>query len=187
MSLSPEQLTELAAARARSKPIRRTVSIAKFDGWGIAIFAALTFAGGLFHWLGFVLGAAMATVAFIELAGAQRLRTLDLTAPRALALNQIFLGSVLLLYAIYSLWSLTHDTSFISSQLSSADMAQLGADIPRLAKLIGWLIYGTLACVAIFFQGGLALFYFSRRKHMEKYIADTPAWIVQAQRAGLSM
>jgi hypothetical protein len=104
MSLSPEQLAELASARARSKPIRRAISTAKFDGWGIAVFAALTFIGGIFHWLGFILGAAMATVAYIELAGAQRLRTLDLTACKTLALNQIFLGSVLLLYAIYSLW-----------------------------------------------------------------------------------
>ena len=94
---------------------------------------------------------------------------------------------MLLIYAIYSLWSITRDSSFISSQLTSQDMAQLGVDVQSLARTIGWLIYGTLAAVAIFFQGGLALFYFSRHKHMEKYIADTPAWIVQAQRAGLSM
>lgn len=103
MSLSPEQLTELAAARARSKKIRRAITVATLDGWATAIFAALTFLGGLFHWLGFVLGGAMAIVAYVEFTGAHRLRTLDVTAPRALALNQIFLGSVLLLYAIYSL------------------------------------------------------------------------------------
>lgn len=53
--------------------------------------------------------------------------------------------------------------------------------------MIGWLIYGTLAAVAIFVQGGTALFYHSRRKYIEAYVNETPAWIVQAQRAGLSM
>jgi hypothetical protein len=53
--------------------------------------------------------------------------------------------------------------------------------------MISYLIYGTLALVAIFGQGGTALFYVSRRKYIEEYARQTPAWIVQAQSVGLPM
>ena len=53
--------------------------------------------------------------------------------------------------------------------------------------LIGWVMYGTLAAVAIFVQGGTALYYLSRRRLIEQYLRETPAWIVQAQRAGMPM
>jgi hypothetical protein len=56
-----------------------------------------------------------------------------------------------------------------------------------LSKLITYLIYGTLAMVAIFGQGGTALYYLSRRRYVEDYARQTPQWIIQAQSAGLPM
>ena len=70
--LSAEQILQIAEARLRWGKIRRGVAVALFDGWTIAIFAGLTLLGGLFNWIGLVLGAGMATVAYIELRGAKR-------------------------------------------------------------------------------------------------------------------
>ena len=36
-----------------------------------------------------------------------------------------------------------------------------------------------------FLQGGMAWFYASRRKHLDEYVRQTPAWVLDAQRAGL--
>ena len=172
----------------RAKRVRRAIGVAKLDGWATAVFAGLTLIGGLFHWIGLVLGLGMAIVAIVEFIGAARLRRLDASAARMLAMNQVFLGAMLLAYAIYSLWAMTTRTTYITTQLSShPELAHIGVEVEALAKLIGWVIYGTLAAVAIVVQGGTAMFYLSRRKHVEAYMRDTPAWIVQAQRAGLPM
>jgi hypothetical protein len=65
--------------------------------------------------------------------------------------------------------------------------AGIRGSIDSLARLLGVLVYGTLAAVAIFGQGGTALYYFTRRKHVEAYLRETPQWILDAQRAGMPM
>jgi len=48
-------------------------------------------------------------------------------------------------------------------------------------------LYGAMIAVALFAQGGLALFYFTRRKHIDAYLAKTPAWILAMQRGGIAL
>ena len=67
------------------------------------------------------------------------------------------------------------------------EVAQFMAGYAGMVDAISYLIYGTLALVAIFGQGGTALFYLSRKKYIEAYATQTPQWIIQAQQAGLPM
>jgi hypothetical protein len=185
--LSPEHLWQLGEARRRGAKIRRAVSVATFDGWATGLFGALTFICGIFSWIGLVLGAAMLTVAYVEFRGARRLRQLDASAAASLGWNQVALGSALLIYAAYSLWNVFYSHSLVVDQLlNTPELGGMGS-IESLARLIGVLIYGTLAAVAIFGQGGTAWYYFSRRKHVEAYLRETPQWILDAQRAGMPM
>ena len=186
--LSPEQFRQIAAARQRGAKIRRGVAVALFDGWTIAVFAGLTLIGGLFHWVGLLLGTGMAAVAYVELKSVKRLRQLDPRAASALAWNQVFLGSILLAYALYSLWKIFSGRSELSTRLAAyPELASLAIDVDGLTRAIGLLVYGTLIAVAVFGQGGTALFYLSRRKHIESYLRETPQWILDAQRAGMPM
>jgi hypothetical protein len=189
--LSPEHFAQLAEARRRSKKIRRAAAVATFDGWATGVFGALTFLVGLiaFSWVGLALGAAMLVVAWVEFRGARQLRQLDPAAANSLAINQLFLGAALLTYAMFSLWTVFHSQTFITQQLAnSPELSQAGlGSIESLAKMLGLLIYGTLAAVAIFGQGGTALYYATRRKHVEAYRRETPQWILDAQRAGMPM
>ena len=186
--LSPEQFQQIAEARSRAEKIRRGVLVALFDAWTVAIFAGLTLLGGLFHWIGLLLGAGMAAVAYVEFRGVKRLRRLDPSAPKTLAWNQVFLGSLLFAYAVYSLWRIFAGRSALATQLAAyPELSMLAIDVDHLTKTIGLLIYGTLIAVALFGQGGTALFYLSRRRHVEAYLRDTPKWIVDAQRAGMPM
>ena len=66
----------------------------------------------------------------------------------------------------------------------SASFARVGA-IALNAVLSAGIHLGET--VAVFGQGGTALFYLSRRRHVEAYLRDTPQWIVDAQRAGMPM
>ena len=188
--LSPEQLKQIADARLRSKKIRKGVSVALFDGWTVGLFGGLTLLGGMisFSPVALALGAGMIAVAYVELRGAKRMRLLDPQSPRMLAWNQVVLGTLLLAYASYSLWTIYTGRTEMQAEIAKyPELTDVVGDMDRLAKLIGLLIYGTLMSVAIFGQGGTALFYLSRRKHIEAYVRETPPWIIEAQRSGLLM
>jgi hypothetical protein len=190
MQLTPQQLQDVAAAQLRAKKIRRAVGVAKFDGWATGVFGGLTFLTSLlfFSPVGILLGAGMIVVSFVEFRAVGRLKQLDAAATKTLAWNQVFFGSLLLAYAIYSLWNSFHGQGAISAQIANEpELKSMVGDLGSLETGIGLLVYGTLAAVAIFGQGGTALYYLSRRKIVEAYVRETPPWIIQAQRAGLSV
>jgi mannose/fructose/N-acetylgalactosamine-specific phosphotransferase system component IIC len=62
--------------------------------------------------------------------------------------------------------------------------AELPADDADLVHLAITILYSSLIAVAIFAQGGTALYYFSRQKYLQRYVQETPAWILEMQRAG---
>ena len=190
--LSAEQIQQLADARKRLTKIRRAVFMAHFDFWGTAIFAGLTLAGSLiaFSWSGMFVGLAMAIVAYVELTGAKALKRLDERAPKRLAMNQLFFGAALLIYAVWSLWTGWRNPGELSGMVASElpndpGSANILGSINDLTRLILIVLYGTLAAVAITVQGGTALFYFSRARHLRDYLSATPEWILEAQRAGV--
>jgi len=192
--LSAEHLRQLHDAQLRSKRIRRAVTVANFDFWGSAIFAALTLLGSIasFSWAGVLVGIGMAIVAWVEYHGARELARLEPNALKKLAYNQLFFGSVLLLYAAYALWSGLRNPSAYSGVLASQlppdpQAQQMLGSIDDIVRVCIIAIYGTLAFVAITVQGGTALFYLSRRKFLNEYREQTPPWIIEAQRSGMRL
>src|SRR6266576_2260087 len=101
--LSPQQLRELADARAAHKYVRRAISVATFDGWTIAVFAIANCLCGLGSISSMVIGVALGGLAYSELRGAARVRRVDQSAPRRLGSNQILLGTLLAVYAIWQI------------------------------------------------------------------------------------
>ena len=45
------------------------------------------------------------------------------------------------------------------------------------------MVYMVGAGGAFFFQGGLALYYFTRKRVIDAYLSRTPEWVVEVQRA----
>jgi len=182
--LSPEQWQALVDAQALYRPVRRAVRYARFDGWTVGAFAVLTAVCGLSSPVGLLLGAGMGTVAFVELRAASRLRRdLDVAAPRTLGVNQLALGLMLIGYACYGLWA-GFGTSNLEDALRQAgigpdQMRDLQQTIGNLQQLVTRLVYGTLIAVAVLCQGGTALYYFSRAKHVRRYLQHAPPWARQ--------
>ena len=48
-------------------------------------------------------------------------------------------------------------------------------DLEGLYKTVTLAMYGGVIALSVLFQGGNALYYFTRRRHVEDFIAETPA------------
>jgi hypothetical protein len=182
--LTPEHLTQLAAAKASSKAIRRAVSVANFDGWGLAVFAALSLVCGFYSVSGWIVAVGMGFAAFVELRAAGRLSQLDPDAPRVLAINQLCMAGLLILYAGWNLFTTMHAPAG-SGMFDSPELGSMGESMESLDRLIYTCLYGGLIFVAIVFQGGSALYHFRRKAMVRDYLAKTPPWVIEMQRAGV--
>jgi hypothetical protein len=175
---SPAHLAQLGAARLASKKIRRVIAVANFDGWGIAVFAAITLVFSLTSLSGILLGLGMAYVAWRELSSAAALGRLDIGATRRLASNQLVLCALLILYFAWSLYQSLNETGDYSEILAASPGT---AGMVRAGTII---VYGGLIVGSMLFQGGTAWYYSSRGKVVEQYLAATPQWIIDYQRGG---
>ena len=161
--------------------------MAIFDGWCIAIFGGLTVLTGLSSLPSLMLGCGMCLVAHFEFRGASQLRRLDPGALHRLMRNQLALGSMLLLYGLWNfITALTHPTP-LADAASHPDVANMLQPFEDLSRLISGTVYATIMLVAVFVQGGTALFYHRRARHLASYLSQTPPWILEMQRNGLGL
>ena len=195
--LSAEQHQQIASARQRSRKVRRAVGVARFDAWCTAAFAAFTlmytvispFFGG-FNWLALMIGVGMAVVAYNSFRGASRLSEYDISAPRLLALNQILFAAIIIAYCLIRIvCALTMDLAESHPELAQIqadpELANvLGMDFESLYKSISLLIYGAVIFGSILTQGGMALYYFTRARHVREFRQQTPQWVLDLLAAG---
>jgi hypothetical protein len=184
--LSEEHLQQLAAARKAVRKVRRAIAVASFDGWTVGVFGAMTFLTGLVDPSGLLMGAGMGAVAFVELRAAARLRRLESGVTRTLGFNQLALAGILVVYAVWRLHAeMTGVSPYAAYKAADPQLGRMLQPIENLTHLIAMVLYGAMIAVALFAQGGLALFYFTRGKHIDAYLAKTPAWILAMQRGGI--
>jgi hypothetical protein len=186
--LSAAHLREMHDARLRAKKIRRCVTVANFDGWSVGVFGALTLLFGVFSVVGWVLGGGMIAIAYVELSTVPRIKQLDPKAARRLGWNQLALASLLLGYAGWSLYGAWFGPDPLAATIAAApETAEMLAPYSAIARLISVAVYVALAAVAIFAQGGTALYYFTREKHIRAYREQTPGWIIEMQQSGAQL
>ena len=183
IQLTPQQVRELADARAAGKYVRRAIAVATFDGWALAAFAMVNCICGLADFQSFIIGVALGGLAYVEIRGAGQLRRLDESAPRRLGINQILLGMLLAVYAIWKIYEYLHGPSPYAA-LSQAD-PKVGKRFEDMFTSMAVAFYGCLIMFAIVAQGGAALFYFTREKYLREYRQRIPAWILQMQKTGV--
>ncbi|WP_428940915.1 hypothetical protein [Fontivita pretiosa] len=186
-----EHLQQIAAARQLGRKVRRAVNVARINGWISAIFAAVTLLSASRSVSAMVLGAGMAVISYVEFHGARGLERLDLSAPRRLAANQLALALLLFGYAAMCLWmSLSSPSELLSAEMAQAvaadpQLAGMMAPLQDLVRQIHILVYAILMIIAPAGPALLALYYLSRRRHIQACLQQTPQWIVELQRAGV--
>ncbi len=187
--ITPEHLRQLNEARSSMKKIRRTVRIALFDGWSVGLFGALTLLFGYSSLVGIILGGAMVLIGIVEVRAAAHFRNLRAQSARTLAINQLALAVLLIGYALWSLHSLSSakPSEAMNAAQSDPQLKAMLQGAEDLEPLIERLVYQLLIVVAVGYQGGMSLYYFSRRKYAQAYLTQTPPWITEMQRSGISI
>lgn len=183
--LSSEQQKELALANARAQKILAATKVATFNGWTIGAFAAITLLVALFSLLfalfsptALVIGVGMAIVARNEFRGRGLLRRFDPQGPRLLGRNQVGFMTLIIGYCVWSMYSaLTNPIP----QLGELE-AVLGAPGGLMTNLTV-AVYAVAIVLTLLFQGLNARYYFARIKLVQGYLEETPAWIIDLQRA----
>ena len=182
--LSPENLRELQAARNSLRKVRRAVTTAKFEGYSVAISGLLTFLMGIGSIGQMFGGIVLAVIGIIEIVSASRLSQLDVRAGRVLTINQLSLAALILLYAVGNIYGETmHPEAAAELQgISQSDSQALG-DVTSLTHEITLLMYGAMIGAAVV-EAAMARYYHSRVVYLERYLAETPPWIVAMQKTG---
>jgi hypothetical protein len=188
-SLTPENLRELQTAKQSLRKVRRAVNAAKFEGYTIAICGGLSFLFGIGS-IGDMLGGMVLTaIGIIEITGAGRLGRLDVKGARIVAVNQLCLAALIFLYAVWSLHAEAAHPASDLPDLSPSDVQALGSagdGAMDLTHEIMMLLYGSLIIAAIA-EAGMAAYYNSRGAYLQQYLSETPEWIVNMQKSGISI
>jgi hypothetical protein len=167
MSAAPPVLPE--------KILHRVLAIARVDGWSIVIVAAV---GGIFSllqggWLGATTALLVVLAGAGELNGRRLLLRNDVRGTTWLIGAQLFLLIVIWVYAWYR-WRYFDPTALwaelpalaqaeIDRQLFAAGL-EPALDRPLLLQVMNVLVCAVLAFVTLLYQGGLGLYYTSRRR-----------------------
>jgi hypothetical protein len=187
--LSVEHRREISAARDRAKVIRKAARVASFNGWTTALIAALSAPFSLLSPVGLALTGGIAIVALNEFRGRKRLLNFEPRGATLLGWNQIGLLAMITVYSLWMLYSSFNESGRVAAELKAyADLdAALGSSggFESLYRQIVLYFYGGVIAISALFQGGTALYYFSRRRHVEDYIAETPEWVRDVERGTL--
>ncbi len=176
---------QLAAAKLAWVKLRRMCTFASFDAWTLAILGAVSLiCGGYGSVSGLFVSAVLIFTAYREFRGVARLRRLDPAAPIYLSQNQLIMAAGLIIYAGWNILLVDRGGGMLPALKSQ--MSELGADLDQqgydLAPVVLKAMYFLLIVFAIFVQGGTALYYKSRQKHLQSFLTMTPPWIQQMQR-----
>lgn len=186
--LSADHRRQLAAAREQSRVIRKAARVANFNGWTTAVIAALSLPFSLSSPVGLALTAGLAFVAFNEFRGRKRILSFDPTGATLLGWNQLGLLAMITAYCLWMMVTSLDEASAVATEVRAyADLdAALGSTggFSALIKVVAISFYGVVIFLSVLFQGATAWYYFSRRRRIADFVAQTPEWIRELQRGG---
>jgi hypothetical protein len=179
----------LQAAKQSLRKIRRAVTAARFEGYTVAICGGITFLSGIGSIANMLGGTVLTVIGIVEIIWAGRLGRLDPTAVRTLTINQLCLAALILLYAVWNLHAEIANPASDLPDLSPSDAQALGemdSSAMSLTHEVMVLLYGSMIAAAAA-EAGMAAYYHSRGALLQRYLADTPPWIVTMQKSGISI
>ena len=176
--LSPQQIDALATAMQRSRKALGGARAAALTGYTLVAFGVLSLLMSLGSPTGLVASLAVLAVAWNEREGRKMLLGRDPKGARRLAWNQLWLLAVILLYCLKGMYS-----AWFHPLPSVAEMETLlGLGEGFFAEAaVGF--YTLVLVVGAAFQFGMYRYHAARGGLLEEYLAETPAWVVEVERA----
>lgn len=184
--LSPSQQAEVVAANKRARKIRKAAAVAKFNGWVTGFFAVCSVPFALFSVAGFLVAAGLIFVAYNEFKGRRRLLQFDQKSPTFLGWNQVGFLALIVLYCGWMLFvGLMGEGPFTAELMAKPELRAVFDsvdDFDRIYRMLVIALYGSVIVLSVISQGLNALYYLARRKDVEAYVRETPAWVLDLQR-----
>lgn len=159
------------------KTLRSVLTLSAIDGWSVALFAGFcTLISLVFgEWVGVYIGGLITAAGVMELRGRRQLLRGEANGMNGLVRAQLIILATILLYAFRNL--LAFDEATIMEGMTP-DMRlvldQYGISIETLRTMIKPIYYGfylVVMGVTVLFNGGLALFYRTRREKITEALA----------------
>jgi hypothetical protein len=185
--LSETHFLMIRRARVARKVVRKAARVAAWDA-GITLtigLAGLLFSVVLWSWVGLFITVGISVVGVVGLVGWDRMQDANPSAARLLGLNQLALMALIVLYCVIQMltFSPTELTGSATIQNQLAELRNAGMDTGSLDFLsqsgptLVRGFYGLVIILSVLVQGGMAMYYFSRRRHLESYRDDAPEWV----------
>jgi len=185
--LSEAHFHALRAAVAARRPVQRAARTARGSAMSMLVIAAASVPLVVLYpsWLGAGVVTGIGILGALEYMGARRMRRADLSAARFLGCNQ--LAFLLLIVGYCSVQMLTFSKTELSAQWKSSDVqtqlaqlpelqADVEREIERWAPTVTYAFYGLVMTLSIAVQGGMSVYYFTRRRLLRAAAEQTPAW-----------
>ena len=179
------RIRQAVQARRKLRSAARTATVSAGTTLAIAVLALLAAALQRTP-TAFLVAAALSAIGVVEWVGGRRLRRASPSATGMLAANQLAFLGLIVLYCVVQMatfspaaWKAAAVSPEFRTQLSAMPDVQRDIDgqIDRWAPLAVYGFYGLVILLSAAAQGGLALYYFTRRKHVAAFTAATPEWI----------
>ncbi len=175
----------------QEKALKRVLTVSWLDGWSLIIIASLSLLLTLVlgELLGISISLLVLAAGIIELRGRRALKRRRADGMQLLVRAQLFLLAVILVYCARCLGSF--DAGYLRDQLVpelrqnfltlginfDEILAQFELTVDELVPLVHkafLILYGGVAIISIFFQGGLALFYRRKTQLVTQALNITP-------------
>jgi hypothetical protein len=197
--ISSDQEREIAQGEARAKRFKLAGTLATLNGGTLIAIAVIAALSGLFDPSSLFAVVPCAALAFVELRGRARLRLFDPSALRMLTFNQLTLVALVTLYAVVQIRTAMNapspfesvanaDTAALADELGLGELNEVAADedLAGMVRSATVAFYGLVIALTALFQGGCALYYWTRQKPLEAFLRETPEWVVKwlRERAG---
>lgn len=189
--LTAEHVVQLRQAHRRARTLRSARRHASVSGYVTLVCGVLTLPFGLGNGALLALGIALIAIGYYELALRRRLSELVRSAPANLAVNQLMLCAVIGAYAVWMIFAAVGTgprPAAAAPELHSMLETQMGGSMPSLAEMertVTVVFYSVLIVGTVLLQGLAAVYYFTRKRHMNRFLAETPGWIINLHQAGV--
>lgn len=190
--ISAEQAQAIKAAEARAKRFKLAGTLATLNGGTLIAVAVIAALSGLFDPSSLFAVLPCGALAYVELRGRAKLRRFEPDALRMLAFNQLTLVALVTLYAVFQMRAAMDapspfeamadaDTAALADELGFGDLNDVAADedLAGMVRSATVAFYGLVIALTALFQGGCALYYWTRTKHVEAFVKETPEWVVK--------
>jgi len=191
--ISDAQRIEIARGAEREKAFAFARKLARFNGYGVGVFAAISLLSAVLDPSSLLLAVPLGIIAFVELNGGQRVARYERSGLVQLAYNQVALVALVAVYALVQIFSALDSASPLgeimaqsgvaSEDLGIADVSAELGDFDEIYRSAVTAFYVVVIVVTALAQGGCALYYYSRLKHLDRFLADTPRWVIDHLRA----